>query len=361
MCGYATVLSTVRIELISRCTSVLRLAVAGIGHVGKLHLFNLSKLENVEVVGVADRNRKNQALAHRLGVKQVYADYHELFEKAKVDAAVISLPNFLHADSVIFASENGIDVMVDKPLARSVAEAKNIVSTTARQGTRLFVSTNFRYFPHVQKLKKEVHEGSIGDVVLATIEHVMHGPFSHPLYPKPVPDWWFDRDQVGGGALMDNGYHCLDLFTWMFGECQVEAAQLGHMFNLDQEDTATVIVKSKSGTQGVINAGWFSHVVFPRLDFRIVAHGTSGFLNTDELRPASLYLHAAKEAIRNLGRRLIGKPLNLLSYTYYFESYVTAVKTFVNCLRTGTAFPVSLDQQIHVLDCIEEAYRRGNG
>jgi len=336
---------------------LLRVGVAGIGHIGKMHFFNLSKLKDVELVAVADKSKKNRVLANHLGVKEVYSDYSDLFEKGKLDATVISLPNFLHVDAVELASENGIDVMMDKPLARSVEEAKEIISAIHRNNTRLMVSTNFRYFPHVQKLKNLLDVGMIGDVVLVTLEHIMNGPWSHPLYPKPTPDWWFDKELVGGGALMDNGYHTLDLFTWMFGNCDVESAQLGFRYNLDLEDSATLIVKSKSGTQGIINCGWFSNVLFPKLDFRVIAHGTTGFLNTDELRPSSLYLHATKEAILNFGRRLIGKPLDLLSYTYYFTSYARVLEIFLDRLREGTEFPISLDQQIGVLRSIEKAYQ----
>ncbi|MFX0134462.1 MAG: Gfo/Idh/MocA family protein [Candidatus Hodarchaeota archaeon] len=335
---------------------MLRVGVAGIGHMGKMHLFNLSKLKDVKLVGVADKSKKNRALANHLGAEKIYSDYCDLFEKGKLDAVVISLPNFLHVDSVKLASENGINVMIDKPLARSVEEAKDIVSIIEKNNTRLMVSTNFRYFPHVQKLKNFIDSGIIGDVVLVTIEHIMNGPWSHPLYPAPTPDWWFDKDLVGGGALMDNGYHTLDLFTWMFGDCDVEAAELGFRYYLDQEDSATLIVKSKSGTRGIINCGWFSNVLFPKLDFRVIAHGTTGFLNTDELRPSSLYIHGAKEGLLNLGRRLMGKPPNFLSYTYYFTSYVCVLENFLNCLREGTDFPTSLDQQIGVLNAIEKAY-----
>lgn len=334
----------------------MRVGVAGIGHMGKMHLFTLSKFKEVNLVGGADKSKKNRVLANHIGVEKVYSDYSDLFEKGKLDAAVISLPNFLHVDAVKSASENGIDVMMDKPLARSVEEAKEIISAIHRNNTRLMVSTNFRYFPHVQKLKKLLDGGVIGDVVLATLEHIMNGPWSHPLYPKPTPDWWFDKELVGGGALMDNGYHTLDLFTWMFGDCDVEAAQLGFRYHLDLEDSATLIVKSKSGTRGVINCGWFSNVLFPKLDFRVIVHGTTGFVNTDELRPSSLYLYAAKEAIKNLGRRLIGKPLDLLSYTYYFTSYARILKIFLDCLKEGTEFPINLDQQIGVIRSIEKAY-----
>ncbi|MFX0132468.1 MAG: Gfo/Idh/MocA family protein [Candidatus Hodarchaeota archaeon] len=335
---------------------MLKVGVAGIGHMGKMHLFNLTKLKDVKLVGVADKSKKNRALANHIGVTKIYSDYCDLIEKGKLDAVVISLPNFLHVDSVKLASENDIDVMIDKPLARSVEEAKDIISAIEKNNTRLMVSTNFRYFPHVQKFKNLIDIGSIGDVVLVTLEHIMNGPWSHPLYPTPTPDWWFDKDLVGGGALMDNGYHTLDLFTWMFGDCDVEAAELGFRYNLDLEDSATLIVKSKSGTKGVVNCGWFSNVIFPKLDFRVIAHGTTGYLNTDELKPSSLYIHAAKAAILNLGKRLLRKPLNLLSYTYYYTSYAYILKEFLNCLREGTEFPINLDQQIGVLRSIEKAY-----
>jgi len=336
---------------------MIRVGVAGIGHMGKMHLFNLSKLKNIKLVGVADKNKKNRVLANHLGVEKVYSDYSDLFEKSELDAVVISLPNFLHTDGVKLASENGIDVMMDKPLARSVEEAKEIISIINKNKTRLMISTNFRYFPHVQKLKNLVDSGMIGDVILVTIEHIMNGPWSHPLYPRLTPDWWFDKELIGGGVLLDHGWHTLDIFTWMFGDCDIEAVQLGFRYKLDLEDSATLIVKSKSGTQGVINCGWFSNVLFPKLDFRVIAHGTTGFLNTDELRPSSLYLHGAKEAILNLGRRLIGKPLHLLSYTYYFTSYARILETFLDCLREGTEFPINLDQQLGVMRSIEKAYQ----
>jgi len=64
----------------------------------------------------------------------------------------------------------------------------------------------------VQNVKKMFDEGRVGDVVLATSELIMDGPFSHPLVPKPVPEWWFDKEKTGGGALLDLGYHLVDLF-----------------------------------------------------------------------------------------------------------------------------------------------------
>ncbi len=340
---------------------MIKIGVVGVGHVGKTHFFNLNKFKNVDLVGVADKSKRNQELVKKYGVKNVYSDYVDLFEKEDLDAVTISLPNFLHSDCIKLASEKGIDVMVDKPLARSVDEAKDIIASVNRNNSRLMVSVNFRYFPHVQKIKEKIDSGMIGNVVMATLEHIMNGPWSHPLYPTPTPEWWFDAESVGGGALMDNGYHTLDLFTWLFGKCEVLAAELGFKYNLDVEDSASLIVRSENGTQGVINCGWFSNVIFPQLDFRVIAHGTSGFLNTDNLMPSSLYIHGAKEGFLNFGRRLIGKKLNLLSYTYYFTSYVKILEKFIDCINTGEEFPIKLDQQINVLEAIEKAYALNSG
>lgn len=345
---------------------LLRIGVAGIGHVGKMHLLNLKKFKEIKIVGVADKSKKNLKLAERLGVKSVYTDYVELFEKEEIDAAIIALPNFLKTDSVTIASENGIDVMIEKPLARSLKEASSIDSTLQKNGTRLMVSTNFRYHPHVKKLKLSLDSGSIGKVIIATLEYIMNGPWSHPLYPTPTPDWWFNKDLVGGGALLDMGYHLLDLFTWMFGECGIEAVDLGFHYNLDQEDSASLIVRSKTGTRGVINCGWFSNIIFPKVDLRVIMHGTNGYLNTDELKPNSIYLNGAIEGSLNFFRRITGRPLKLLSYTYYYSSYAEVLSEFLSCIKSGSDFPVDLRQQLWVMEAIEKSYgifkiRHNNG
>ena len=107
--------------------SLLRVGLAGVGHVGKMHLLNLCKYKDVKVIGVADKSKKNLRLAKKLGVRDTYGDYTELFERGDLDAAVIALPNFLKLDSVSVALENGVSVLVEKPLTRSFEEAKSLV------------------------------------------------------------------------------------------------------------------------------------------------------------------------------------------------------------------------------------------
>ncbi|GAH40986.1 unnamed protein product, partial [marine sediment metagenome] len=136
----------------------------------------------VQVKGVADKSARNRNLASQYKIK-AYEDYRDLINKEELDCLIISLPNFLKKECVEYAAEKGIDVFLDKPMARNYAEAKEIAHQVGRRGTRLMVGSNYRYHPSIRKIKDLWEEGRIGDVHLATSELIMNGPFSHPLTP----------------------------------------------------------------------------------------------------------------------------------------------------------------------------------
>ena len=333
----------------------------GLGRMGKLHFLNASHIKYVKVVAVADKNKRNRKVAEKYHVK-VYDDYEKLVDSEELDAVIISLPNFLKKESIFYATEKGLDIFVDKPLARNLGEAQEIVRKVKVENVRLMVGVNYRYFNSVQKVKKTLDEGRVGDVVIATSELIMDGPFSHPLVPKPVPEWWFDKEKAGGGALLDLGYHLIDIFNWMFGDLEVESSTLGYRFGLPIEDSATVVMKSnKNGVSGIVNAGWFSKMIFPDFNFRINLNGTVGYVSTDHFAPRNLYLHAMKEATLNLFRRAVGKRVHYLSYTYYYASFFKILNQFFEAIREDTSIPVSPESQLEVIKAIETVYTQTGG
>ena len=333
----------------------------GLGRMGKLHFLNASHMNDVKVVAVADKNKRNRKIAEKHHV-QAYDDYEKLVDSEELDAVIISLPNFLKRESIFYATEKGLDIFVDKPLARNLAEAQEIVRKVNAGNVRLMVGVNYRYFDSVQKVKKMLDEGRVGDVVIATSELIMDGPFSHPLVPKPVPEWWFDKEKAGGGALLDLGYHLIDIFNWMFGDLELEFSTLGYRFGLPIEDSATVVLKStRNGVNGIVNSGWFSKMIFPNFNFRINLNGTVGYVSTDHFAPRNLYLHAIKEATLNLFRRAVGKRVHYLSYTYYYASFFKVLDQFFEAIREDTSIPVSLESQLEVMKAIETVYRQNRG
>lgn len=337
---------------------LIRVGVLGLGKMGKLHFLNAISMKDVKVVAAADKNRSSLKMAESCHVK-VYDDYEKLLNNEQLDAVIISLPNFLREESITFASEKKLDIFVDKPLARNLNEAKNIVQKVNLNGARLMVGINYRYIDSVQKIKRILDEGRLGDIVIATGDLIMDGPFSHPLVPKPIPEWWFDRGKTGGGALLDLGYHLIDIFQWMFGELDILYSDLQYRFNLPLEDSATVILRSrKTSTRIVINLGWFSKMIFPNFNFRINLHGTVGYTCTDRFAPRNLYLHALKEGSFNFLRKTTGKSIDRLSYTYYYASYAKILELFFESIKNDVSFPLSLEEQLHVIEVIEDVYRR---
>jgi len=337
---------------------LLRVGVIGLGKMGQLHFLNALHMKNVKLVAVADKSKKHRKMAESYHVT-AYDDYTQLLKSEELDVAIISLPNFLKEESIVYAAEKSLDVFVDKPLARNLAEATRIAEKVKKQGVRLMTGVNYRYFDSVQRLKDMLDEGRVGDVVIATADLILNGPLGHGRVPTPVPEWWLSKEKAGGGALLDLGYHLIDLMNWMFGDLHVEYSSLGYRFQLPVEDGAMVVLRSgKSKVNCCVNAGWFSKSIFPDFNFRVNLHGTVGYTSTDNFAPKNLRLHAIKAASRNLLRKATGKRMKYLSYTYYYHSFFHILELFCNAIQNDTEFPVTLKEEIDVMKIIDDIYKR---
>jgi myo-inositol 2-dehydrogenase/D-chiro-inositol 1-dehydrogenase len=336
---------------------LLRVGVIGLGKMGQLHFLNALHMNDVKVVAIADKSKRNRKMAESYHVA-AYDDYTQLLKSEELDAAIISLPNFLRENSIAQAAEKGLDLFVDKPLARSFEEAKRIEEKAKKTGIRIMTGVNFRYVNSIQKLKNMLDEGRIGDVIFATADMVLNGPLGHGRVPTPVPEWWLSKEQAGGGALLDLGYHLIDLMNWMFGDLEMEYSRLVYRFHLPVEDGAMVVLRSgKSNVNCCVNVGWFSKTSFPAFNFRVNLHGTVGYKSTDDLAPKDLRVHAIKAASLNLLRRIVGKKLNYLSYTYYYQSFYQILELFCNAIQRDMELPISLKEEIDVLKIIDDSYK----
>jgi len=339
---------------------MLNVGVIGLGHMGRLHLMNCLHVDDVKVVAAADPSRKALEKAKLVGVKNLYTDYHDLLnDSPDVDAVVISLPNFLHFDSIRLALEAGLDVFVEKPLANTVEECRRIVRLVEKNGRKFMIGHCMRFIDAIEEMKGVADKGRIGDLEVVTIEQILNGPFAHGAVPRPVPEWWFDPKKSGGGVLLDLGYHLIDLFRFFVGEdSEILFSCFDHKFNLPFEDGAIVILcSSDSSVKGIVNVGWYQKSVFPEYNFRAILHGNAGFMSSDDLVPRNVYLHAVKEGTKNFLRKVVGKKIKPLSYSYYYESYYKELEHFFDCVRNDSDPSVSATDGLKTVELIEEAYK----
>jgi predicted dehydrogenase len=337
---------------------MLNVGIIGLGKMGKLHFMNCKHIDNVKVLSVADVSNQNLSWAKARGIQNLYSDYADLIENSGVDAVIIALPHNLHVHSSTLALENGIDVFLEKPLAVNLDDGKNIIDVVNKTKQMFMVGCNSRFHDSVEKVKNLYDNGVLGDIEIANFDNIGNGPLSPFLDPTPIPDWYFDPKKVGGGALLDLGYHMVDLYQWFFKDIKLEFAYLSNRYNLPFEDSVILIVNSdNTKTKGIINLGWFSRSIFPKLDFRVILHGTVDFASTDNYMP-DIYWNAISEGTRNILRKMVHKKIKPLSYAYYYYSYYKELDHFFNCIITSQEPIISPKESFKTLELIDEVYRK---
>ncbi|OGO45383.1 MAG: hypothetical protein A2W34_02605 [Chloroflexi bacterium RBG_16_64_32] len=333
---------------------MMRIGLLGFGKMGRMRLKAARFLRGATVTAVADSSKRALEAARRQGVPHVYADYHDLLASPAVDAVIITVPNAMHEEAITAAALAGKHIFVEKPLARSSDECLRITDAVDRAEVAAMVGHNYRYFPPVKRLKRDLDSGALGDIVLSTLE-IVDGPLAPALESRPIPDWYMDPGDRGPW-LLDLGYHVIDLFLWFFGDARVLHAYLDRRYGFAHEDNASILLESGAGAKGTVHVGWFSKLIFPSFDFRVILHGTAGFASTDQYTPASLKLHAAIEGAKNTLRRTTGRRIHPLSYTFYYGSYIEELQQFVNSVRSGTQPPTTIKDGCETVRTIEEIY-----
>jgi predicted dehydrogenase len=247
----------------------VKLGIIGLGYIGQIHLQHSLKIPNAEVLAVADLSPKALKKAKKTGVQNAFTSYEDLLKDPEIDAAIIALPTHLHLQCAIRTAEAGKDIFLEKPMARTVEEAKEIISVAQKHSVKLMIGYPLRFNKTFRTIKEKINNGLLGDVENAHATYVGSGPFFHRAEgyaPVPVPEWWFNKELTGGGVLIDLGSHIINLLRWYFGEITDIKSYFGHRFNMDFEDSAICLAKFDSGTVAVINVGWFSQEYTLRID-----------------------------------------------------------------------------------------------
>ena len=317
------------------------LGLIGLGFIGKVHLRNSMKLANAHVLAVSDTSRRALNEAQTTArIKKTFVDYKQLLKDDSINAVIIALPTHLHAQCACDAAEANKHILLEKPIARNVAEANEIVAVAERNSVKLMLGYPLRFNRAMGKLREQIKNGSIGDVEVAYATFVDSGPFKHRIQdhvPIPVPEWWFNKELSGGGALIDQGSHMINLLRWYFGEIIDIKGHLGYRFNMDFEDSALCVAKFDSGTRAVINVGWFSQMYQQKIE----VFGTVRHASVNNIPPKRLLA-----AIQML----------TMNTTTFYQAYIAELGHFVNCISNDAKpFPSGIDG-LKDLQAIESVY-----
>jgi predicted dehydrogenase len=252
---------------------------------GHLPAFAAQGRGAVDVTAFASRTRATaERAASQWGSGAVVDDWRDVLERDDVDAVDICSPNALHAEMAIAAARAGKHVLVEKPIAVSLAEADAMIDAAAEAGVVLMAAHNVRFAAPYLAAARAVAEGRIGEVV------GVRAAFGHagPQAWAPGSTWFREPEISGGGALLDLGIHVADLIRAVtHDEAEAVSAFLRRPDPDGVEEAGQVAFSLRGGGVGSFHASW---VAKPGPDHQLVVHGTEGSLSIERgqavVRPA---------------------------------------------------------------------------
>lgn len=240
----------------------MRIGIIGVGKMGYNHVRIFSQMKKVEIVGVAD---VNETLAHEVAQEfntRAFTDYRALLDQG-LDAVSVVVPTSLHRQATLDAFDAGCHVLVEKPISNTIENGRDMILAARKMGRKLLVGHVERFNPAVEILKEIIDDMVLGEIVSISSKRV--GPY-HPRI-------------TDSGIILDLAPHDIDVISYLYGDRVREVyAVAGKAFH-QYEDHATLMLKFRKGTAGVIETSWLP----PHRVRKLNVVGNSGVATLDFL------------------------------------------------------------------------------
>lgn len=321
---------------------ILRVGVVGLGAAGDSAMEGFSTLPDVSLDAIAglETDRLGR-LGDKYDVPRRYARWEDMLAAGELDAVSVAAPTHLHAPIAIAALNDGVHVLCEKPMARSVEEGSAMVAAADKAGRVLKVVFNHRERGDVAVLKQQIDAGQLGRIYYAK---------AHWMRRNGIPSlggWFTNREMAGGGPLIDLGFHILDLALYLMAEPRVVTASastfaelgprglggadhtlgapLGTAFEV--EDLATAYLRLENGAVLHLETSWATFRA-PGDNFGIELYGTDGGARIE----VQDYQH--RDTLR-IFTDVAGVPAEVRPAVGKGEGHRAVVREFVEIVRAG--------------------------
>lgn len=247
-----------------------RVGLIGGGNISETHARGARAIPGVEIAAVYGTNSEK---VHRLCGEHggsPFTDFAAFLAHRPMDVVIIGSPSGLHATQGIAAAKQGLHVLTEKPIDISTTRADELIEAAKQAGVKLGVIFQDRMKPHIQQLKDWIDHGLLGKPLLVDARVKWYRPPEYYANSR----WRGTLALDGGGALMNQGIHTIDLLLWLLGDMsRVQARVATQLHAVESEDTATALLEFASGAIGVFHATTAAYPGYPR---RVEISGTEG-------------------------------------------------------------------------------------
>lgn len=332
---------------------MIRVALLGSGFISETYADALRDVRGAEVVANYSRTQERAAaFAEKWGpIPRQYTDLRSVCADAEVDLVVIALPNEVHVEAVRIAAAAGKGIVCTKPLARTGAEAAEILAIVEEAGVWHGYAESSVFSPNIAKAHEMVAAGAIGDVLTMRAREAHSGP--HAAH-------FWDAETAGGGALLDMGCHTVESARHFFGkgnpvtEVFAWGATLAHGDKTTGEDTAVALLKFAGGQLAQVESSWIEK---GGMQLRHELVGTAGRIVTDTANTPVWGF------IENPAGYLVEKADADTGWVYPVPEEARAygfsqeMRHFVDCFAAATT-PLETFYDGHIVNCILDACYR---
>jgi UDP-N-acetylglucosamine 3-dehydrogenase len=304
----------------------MKVAVIGVGSMGRNHARVYSELEEADLIAVSDVDGKQaQAVAEKFGAR-TYTDYCTLLEEEKPEAVSIAVPTAMHEEVGMAALEAGVHVLMEKPIAATVDEAQRLIAKAQSVGRQLMVGHIVRFNPAIQALKQKLAAGELGRIFQIFCRRA--GPF-----PARIRDV---------GVVVDLAPHDVDLMRFLVGADPIRIyAETEQRIHTEHEDLLWGVLRFADGVAGCLEINWLT----PTKVRETLVLGERGMFRVDDLTQDLYFYENAHIKDVQWATLQALKGVSEGSMTRYaiprFEPLKAELQAFLSAIEDGTPMPVS--------------------
>lgn len=315
-------------------SGALKFGIVGAGAIAQTHAQVFELTDQAQLVGVADiRREAAQAMAESAQCAS-YGSYQEMAEAlTDLDAVIICTPPTTHPEIALYFIHRGVHVLCEKPFSIDLESAETMYEAAHQQGVLLTMASKFRYVTDVIKAKSIVQSGILGDVVL------FENAFTARV--DMANRWNSDPRLSGGGVLIDNGTHSVDIMRYFLGPlAEIQVVEGKRIQGLAVEDTVRIFTKSTQGVVGNIDLSWS---INKELDYFIRIYGSNGTISVGWKE--SKYRQATSQDWIVFGD----------GYSKV-QSFLSQLENFAQAIRGEAPLLISPEDAIASVEAINAAY-----
>jgi predicted dehydrogenase len=258
----------------------VRVGTIGMGFIGMFHCDAMQSVPEAHLVAVGDAQKvPNLKKAQDKFNCAAYDNFHDMLKRKDIDAITIGTPSGFHGDITVKAAKKGKHVLTEKPIEITLEKCDQMIDACKENGVKLGVISQHRWDSGMIELKDAITSGKLGQLVMG--EAYIKWFRSQDYYDSG--GWRGTWKLDGGGALMNQGVHTVDMLQWVMGEVESVTAQCATLAHerIEVEDIAQALLKFKNGAVGTIIA---STAIYPGMNERVEISGTQGTIIVDKDR-----------------------------------------------------------------------------